>query len=541
MSVEEVEPTESGDTRAVPRGKICLLGLLGGLQMLDPTVANTAIVEAGRTLGFTAAERALGASISTLALAATVLASGLAADRLGRRRVLIAAAVLAFVGNVIVATAPVAEVYLVGRAIAGIGLGATLAATFAYVRFVTPGPKMSAALGLWAAVMIAMIIVGLPIGGALAAESWRAAMLLVPAVLIALVGFIPRVLPVMPRSGEGPIDYAGLVLIGTSTVLLLYGLSQAAASLSSPRFYGPVVAGIIGYAAFGMVEIRKKSAVFPVKLFTNGIFVAAVVAGVAWNFTEAVVMLSTSNLWQYTKSASPLEVTILQAPLLLVLLVASLLAGKYLSKHGDRLRQILGLGFTACVLGLLLMAAAKQSSPPWVVVPGIAVVGIGLGLISVPQSAMFISQAPAKFFGPVTSFRTTVGQIGYAIGLTLSVVLVEGFGHARFAGALEKAGLATPSQVAVGISDVRAFVNDRVEPTTAAGKAAVEAAQKAYTQGFDATMVLCAAFIALLGFAALFSIDAGGTIDRFKRRIRPASAQNRGVAQEDGQGPDDVS
>ncbi len=518
MSTNQVEPTESGIGEAIPRGKIYLLGMLGGLQMLDPSVANTAIVDAGRALGFTAAERALGASISTLALAATVLAAGLAADRLGRRRVLIGAAVLAVIGNMIVAAAPIAEVYLTGRAIAGIGLGATLAATFAYVRFVTPEPKMSAALGLWAAVMISVIIVGLPIGGALAAESWRAAMLLVPAILIALVGFIPRVLPVMPRAGEGPVDYAGLLLIGASTVLLLYGISQAAASTTSPKFYGPVVAGIVGYAAFGIVEMRKKHPAFPIKLFANGIFVAAVVAGVAWNFTEAVVMLSTSNLWQYTKLASPLEVTLLQAPLLLILLVASLLAGNYLSKHGDRLRQILAVGFSACVLGLILMAAAKQSWPAWVVVPGIAVVGIGLALISVPQSAMFISQAPPQFVGPVTSFRTTVGQIGYAIGLTLSVVLVEGFGHARFAGALEKAGLATPSQVAGGIDEVRAFVNDRVEPTTAAGKAAVEAAQKAYTQGFDATMVLCAALIAMMGLITVFVIDAGGTIERFKRR-----------------------
>lgn len=527
MSVNQGRPTTSSGGEAVPKGKIYLLGLLGGLQALDPTVANTAIVDAGRTLSFTAGERALGASISTLALAATVLAAGLAADRLGRRRVLIGATLLAAVGNLVVAAAPVAEVYLVGRAITGVGLGATLAAAFAYVRFVTPEPKLGAALGLWAAVMIGMVIVGLPIGGALGAQSWRAAMLLVPAVLIVLVGFIPRVLPVMPRSGEGRVDYVGLALIGASTVLLLYGLSQAAASIASPKFYGPVVAGIVGYAAFAVVEIRSKSPAFPIKLFTNGIFVAAVVAGVAWNFTEAVVMLSTSNLWQYTKLASPLEVTILQAPLLVVLLATSVLVGRYLSKHNDKLRQVLGLGFAACVCGLLLMAAAKQSWPAWVVVPGVTVVGFGLGLISVPQSVMFVSLAPPKFVGPVTSFRTTVGQIGYAMGLTLSVVLVEGFGHARFAGALQKAGLATPSQVATGIDDVQAFVQDQVEPTTAAGKAAVEAAEKAYTQGFDATMVLCAAFIALMGLTTLFVIDADGTIDRFKRRFRPA--QRRGT------------
>ena len=85
MSVNQGRPTTSSGGEAVPKGKIYLLGLLGGLQALDPTVANTAIVDAGRTLSFTAGERALGASISTLALAATVLAAGRAADRLGRQ------------------------------------------------------------------------------------------------------------------------------------------------------------------------------------------------------------------------------------------------------------------------------------------------------------------------------------------------------------------------------------------------------------------------------------------------------------------------
>jgi len=500
MSSGATAPDPGG---AMPRGAIYLLGLIGGLQLLDPAVANTAIVEAGKALGFTASQRALGASISTLALAATVLAAGVAADRLGRRGVLIASMLLAVVGDVIVAIAPQAEVYLAGRALAGIGLGAALAATFAYVRFVTPAPKVTAALGLWSAVMIGLLIVGSMIGGAVALSSWRVAMLLVPALGVLLVVFVPRVLPVMPRSGQGRVDYLGLVLVGASTVSLLYGLSQAATSLASSKFYVPVVVGIAGYALFGSVELRSKAPAFPIKLFASGVFVAAVFAGVAWNFGQAVVQLSTSNLWQYTKAVSTFQVTVLQLPMLLVLLAVSVLVGNYLAKHGDRLRQVLGLGFVCCVLGLLLMVVARNDWPAWVVVPGAVVVGIGLALISIPQSAMFVAEAPADYLGSVTSFRTTIGQVGYAAGLALSVVFVQVFGHARFAGELQKEGLATPSQVAAGIDEVRQFAHDQVQPTTAAGRAAVEAAEKAYTQGFDITMLVSAAIIAVMGLAAV--------------------------------------
>ena len=48
----------------------------------------------------------LAASISTLVLAATVMSTGLLADRLGRRRVLVAALLVAIAGDALVALAP---------------------------------------------------------------------------------------------------------------------------------------------------------------------------------------------------------------------------------------------------------------------------------------------------------------------------------------------------------------------------------------------------------------------------------------------------
>jgi hypothetical protein len=49
------------------------LGLVSSLQLIDPTVANTALVKAGEALNMQGATLALAASISTLAQAATVL------------------------------------------------------------------------------------------------------------------------------------------------------------------------------------------------------------------------------------------------------------------------------------------------------------------------------------------------------------------------------------------------------------------------------------------------------------------------------------
>ena len=80
---------KSASALAVP-----FLGVLASLQLIDPTVANTALVKAGAALHMQGATLALAASISTLAQAATVLLMGFLGDRLGRRKVLMGSLLL---------------------------------------------------------------------------------------------------------------------------------------------------------------------------------------------------------------------------------------------------------------------------------------------------------------------------------------------------------------------------------------------------------------------------------------------------------------
>ncbi|MGV1036993.1 MAG: MFS transporter [Candidatus Nanopelagicales bacterium] len=67
------------------------------------------------------------ANMGTLALAATVIAVGALADRIGVRRVIVGGLILEIVGNLTVSASPNLELLLLGRGIAGVGMGALLA------------------------------------------------------------------------------------------------------------------------------------------------------------------------------------------------------------------------------------------------------------------------------------------------------------------------------------------------------------------------------------------------------------------------------
>ena len=63
-----------------------------------------------------------------------------------------------------------------------------------------------------------------------------------------------------------------------------------------------------------------------------------------------------------------------------------------------------------------------------------------LAFVSVPQSALFVKEAPARYFGSVTAFRTTTGQLGFALGFAASGAMVSGFGFASLRDRMLKLG-----------------------------------------------------------------------------------------------------
>ena len=85
---------------------VTVLGLLAAIQIADPFISSVALVRASDGLEFTAAQQSLAAGISTFALAATVVFGGVLADRVGRKRVLVASILVSSAGQLITALSP---------------------------------------------------------------------------------------------------------------------------------------------------------------------------------------------------------------------------------------------------------------------------------------------------------------------------------------------------------------------------------------------------------------------------------------------------
>ena len=484
-------------TKRISPLAIPLLGFVGAVQGADPNIASTALFDASRSLDMTGGLLAVAASVSTLALAATVVSTGLLADRMGRRRVLMAALVLAAIGDLLVVIAPSSSVYLVGRILAGIGLGAVFGAAFAYIRAVTPPAKIPYAVGIFSAVGSVTLLIMTFLGGTLASIDWRLAFLLVPVASILGAFLVPILLPKQEPVASGKQDVVGQVLLALGVVAFLYGVSHLGSSLTGVLTLGPIIAGILLLAGFFVYESRVKAGFFPVSLFRNPVFLAAVAAGFVFNFANAVAFLQLANLWQYINRLTTLQVSLWQLPILLTAITTALIVGKRMSK-GLTNRTALLMGTVATAAGLTALSIGHSSTSFLGFIPGTVLVGAGITMAALAFGNLILKEAPAKYLGPVTSSRTTIGQFFYAMGLALGTVLVDRLTTGGVIDRLNEAGV-PPTRDGAALDAVTAFAQGKSNQTgKLAHESLVDAAQS-YGEAFAVTTLATAVIVLIVG------------------------------------------
>lgn len=497
------------------------LGILGAIQGSSPNVNSTALVSLSKDLGMTQGVVALAASAQTIAIAATVITTGLLADRLGRRKVLLAALLIGAAGSAISGLAPATLIYLLGQVVMGVGMGAVYGSAFGYISAVAKPGKLPAALGVFGASVGLTTVVLTFAGGLAVGVNWRFGFFLLTAVSVLAFFASPWILPTVPHGKKGAFDAVGQLLLGFGIVGFLYGVSQLGVSLTSPRTLIPLIAGVLLIALFFVFESKSTSAFYPVRLFRSPIFLAAVLAGFIYNFGVSVSFLQTTNLWQYVTGVATRDIALWQLPLTAAGIVSALITGRFMSK-GLSNRAALLIGSLIAVVGFVVLALVSSQKSFWAFLPGVVMVGAGVVIVSIPFGNMIIKEAPADQYGPVTSSRTTIGQFFYSIGFAAATVLVDRLTLGGVTQKLTDAGV-QPDSIGTAVTSLNQYVRTGTDPSTQLGKEALSDAVASYSSAFSVVMLVTAGLIlvaALVATALLRNVksasapEAPSTVDR---------------------------
>ena len=124
---------------------------------------------------------------------------------------------------------------------------------------------------------------------------------------------------------------------------------------------------------------------------------------------------------------------------------------------------------------------------------------------SLPYGTLILSQAPERFYGPVTSSRTTFGQLFYSFGIAISTVVIDQLTRGGVTAKLTAAGVPA-DQIGTGLSAVSAYASEGTKPSTSLGQQALASAATSYTDAFGSMMLITGVLTVIAGIAGFMLI-----------------------------------
>ena len=353
-----------------------------------------------------------------------IVTGGRLADMLGRRRIF-------FVGSAIFATfsllggAAQSELWLIAcRALMGVGGAMMWPAVLGMTYDALPEDKAGLAGGLIIGVAGFGNAAGPLLGGTLTELlSWRWIMFLnVPIAAIACFATW-RAIDAKPGAGRERIDYPGIASLSVGLVALLIALDQVTDwGWSDARVLGLLALCAVLLAAFAVIERRMgPSALIPRDVMANASFRSACIATLLMSAVFFASLLFLPQFFQKILSYSPLEAGAALLPMMAVFAVTSFAAGGLYERLGAKV--IVSAGAVFLTAGAFLVSLVERDSGFGALVPGMVVMGIGVGLFysSITTAAVTaLDPSRSSLAGAIVyMFQVAGGSVG--LGLTTTV------------------------------------------------------------------------------------------------------------------------
>jgi MFS family permease len=305
------------------------------------------------------------------------------------------------------------------------------------------------------------------IGGVIATGiSWRAAFLF-QALIVAIIVLLSRGLtdPV-PADPTRPFDAVGAILSAVGMLCLVLGILQAGEN--NALFVALVVIGLVFLLAF-LLFIRSRERAGKEPLLSTGLFrnrtcnFALVTQNLQWLVLMGASFVVSVYL-QTVRGYSAIKTGVIFTAATVGVLVSSIAAGR-LAKRYPQKHLIVG-GFAMTAAGMVLLVPLVTSfSSNLAFVPGLLLLGLGVGTMLTPSVNVVQSSFPEELQGEISGLSRSVSNLGSSFGTAIAgtiLISVATKGTSTYAAAMiVLAGFAL-----VGLA-AALFIPARLEPAAA--------------------------------------------------------------------------
>ncbi|RDI69148.1 putative MFS family arabinose efflux permease [Nocardia pseudobrasiliensis] len=404
------------------------IALLSCVQGLDTAVHSVALPGAREELDMGPGVAATAAGIGALVSAACILAVGMLGDRTGRRRMLLCGGLAVALGSMLTAFAPDSNAFLLGRALTGMGVAATVVTALALVSALYFRHELPWVFGVWLGIQaVGVMVGGIGLQVVSSETPWRNGYLVMAWIALALAVLGWLAVPDSRPAGPRRFDTGGVIFGAVALVAALVAVGRSVDyRWNSPGAFGTLALSVLAFSVFVRWERRRGRPAFPVALLDSLPFVAACLAGVVFAFAETVYLRQTAALLADYVNGPVLTVALALVPLSLGMLLGAVLAGQA-QENGTSARAVLASGLMCCGLGSLILIFVAERTELWLYAAAGALIGFGLMWAQNAQSVLIVSAVPPTGAGAVAAAKFGVAQLGYALGLSTLPPIVASF------------------------------------------------------------------------------------------------------------------
>jgi EmrB/QacA subfamily drug resistance transporter len=418
-------------TRAPAPHRVAIFSVVGLallMSSLDGTIVATALhaIQTGLHTSINWTSWVITAYSVGLVLALSL--AGKLSTRFGRRRFFLISVVVFAISSLCCGLANNIYLLIALRAVqAAGGAGFTPSATGIITE--NFGEARDKAVGLFGSIFPIGSMIGPIFGGLFVSYwTWRGIFFVNVPIGILLIIFCLRYVPrdtAEDKQARGPVDLAGMALLGVGTLALMLGISylgEAGARASAPLFIVPVIVGLAGLTLFGL-HIRRVADPFIAPLIIAGRGFGAVnVINIVYGGVVAG-MLALVPLYAVDRyHISPLgSGTVLTAEGIAVIVLSSL-AAMALRRTGYRMPLYVGGAVVAVGVAGLAILPPGFSPYAWLATTA-CVIGLGSGFSSPASRNAGLQLAPDQS-AALAALRSTGRQVGQiaAVSVTTTVI-----------------------------------------------------------------------------------------------------------------------
>ncbi|MGZ4902512.1 MAG: MFS transporter [Halobacteriota archaeon] len=418
--MNSLEGAESGDTSATAladRTLVLIVVVLASfLTPFDVSAVNLALPSIGSEFSMDAVTLAWVATAYLLSLAIFGVPFGRLADIHGRKRLFTYGAILFVIASFLISQSFSTETVIAFRAFQGFAASMIATTGVAILTSVYPRGEKGKAIGISVAAVYLGLSVGPFLGGILTQYlGWRSIFYInIPLGMLIAVVSATRLKGEWAESKGEQFDLIGSIIYGIALFALVFGFTQIPALNS----YELIIVGAAAGVAFILWEMRSRFPVLHVGLLIrNRPFAFSNLAAlINYSATFAVTLLMSIYL-QSVRGFTPILAGTILISQPLVQAVISPAAGRLSDRIEPRIVASIGMAFTTA--GLVPFVLLTQSTPLYIIIASLAILGVGFGLFSSPNTNAVMSSVENRFYGVASGTVATMRTVGQVVSLAL--------------------------------------------------------------------------------------------------------------------------